>query len=157
MKADEQSQKEAKRTGQSGSRCAEAPMRESLLHGARARSPSRQTQPKRTATPGRDEKEGREKRMRELLFPPVEKKALPATTSTSTSKPTVKSSVTKSSASQSKPSQANIPSSSTGGMGKFDQQPAGAVSRQAQTEQQIKKTQFKRLKQPVRAAEENWK
>ncbi len=94
-----------------------------------------------------------ERRARELLFPPV-KKTPPAATSASTSGPTVKSSVSKPSASQSKPSQANIPSSSTGGTGKFDKQPVGAVSHQAQTEQQIKKVQFKKLKQPVRAAEE---
>ncbi len=130
------------------------PSRKDLLHGTGVRSPSRLTQPKRTATPEKGGKREQEREVREALFPPV-KKTPPAATSTSTSKPTEKSSVSKSSASQSKPSQADIPSSSTGGMGKFDQQPAGAVSRQAQTEQQIKTTQFKKLKQPVWAVEES--
>ncbi len=118
-KAEEKSRKEAKRLGQSGSRRAEVHLRQDLPHGTGARSPSRLTQPKRTPTPETGGKWEQERSVREVLFPPA-KKTPPAATSMSTWKPTEKSSVSKSSSSQLIPSQADIPSTATGGMGKYD-------------------------------------
>ncbi len=130
--------------GQLGSRRAEVPSKQDLPRGAVARSPSKPAQSKRTASPEKGEKREQEK---------LVKKTPPITTPAPAPKPIVKSSISKASASQPIHSQADIPSSSTGGTGRFNQQPSGSVSRQAQTEQQIKKAQLKEQKESAKAAE----